>query len=181
MWQNIFPLDRPRSTVAGKSYRRPEDWYAVTVEDFNKHKGRAMLVGEYGDSADSAVMGLFPNHAWQAWRFHKAPNGFWKKAENCLRYLQWLANELGYHRPEDWYGIRTEDFNSHFGSECLRFYRRSPALAAMALFPDYAWEEWRFTARAHGFLARAGESAALHAVAGEAVGVSRGGGLAPRA
>jgi hypothetical protein len=52
------------------------------------------------------VAALLPNHRWQEWRFHRAPNGFWLMAENRLRYLRWLAGELGYHRPEDWYAIR---------------------------------------------------------------------------
>jgi len=132
-------------------YRRPDDWYAATVDDFNKHKGRAMLTGYYGDSPSSAVIALFPSHRWQKWRFHRAPLGFWQKAKNRHRYLRWLAEEIGRPRPEDWYAVRIEDFVSHFGRECVKFYSNSPASAAMDLFPDHAWEEWRFQRVPTGF------------------------------
>jgi hypothetical protein len=132
-------------------FRRADDWYAVTLKDFQDHKGGAFLVTCHSCCISAAVMDYLPEHDWKEWLFHKTPSGFWLLRKNRHRYMRWLGELLGYHRPEDWYAVQREDFTANSGGECLKHYHGSPALAVMDLFPKHNWQEWRFRRVPSGF------------------------------
>jgi hypothetical protein len=67
-------------------YRRPEDWYAISTADFQKHKGGAFLL-EYDSSAVSAVMANLPKYGWKEWLFKQMPIHFWNDLSNRKRWL----------------------------------------------------------------------------------------------
>jgi hypothetical protein len=132
-------------------FRYMEDWYKLTHEDIKHNSGAGLAVTYWRASAIEGVQECFPEYDWQEWRFARAPQGFWKVCENRHRYMRWLRQRLGCRQPEDWYAVRQEDFVANFGRECIKHYRMSPALAAMDLFPGYAWQEWKFQKTPSGF------------------------------
>ncbi|MGA2068396.1 MAG: hypothetical protein ABSG86_25710 [Thermoguttaceae bacterium] len=136
-------------------FRHSEDWYRVTLRDFQTHKGGGLLAVAYYSTLSAAVMDFLPNHDWKEWLFTCAPQGFWRSRENRCRYMRWLGKRLGYRGPEDWYAVNREDFVHSGGGECLKHYHGSPALAAMDLFPDFVWQEWKFQRTPVGFWHRA--------------------------
>lgn len=89
--------------------RQPDDWYAVTVNDFKAHRGRQFLK-LYRNSPLAAVKHLYPDHDWQEWRFARVPFGYWRKAKNRRRYIQWLGEQLGIKKQADWRQVRRSDF-----------------------------------------------------------------------
>jgi len=132
-------------------FRWIEDYYKLTHEDLKHNYGAGLAVTYWRASAVEGVKECFPEYVWEAWRFERAPMRFWKARENRLRYMRWLAERLGYRKPEDWYASVREDFTRNFGGECVKFYRGSPALAAMDLYPNFPWEEWKFLRVPRGF------------------------------
>ena len=45
---------------------------------------------------------------------------------------------------QDWYKTKQSDFYSHHGKTLLSLYSYSPRLAISSIFPNHAWEMWRF-------------------------------------
>jgi hypothetical protein len=131
-------------------FRRPEDWYRVTIQDFLDHCGGSFL-GFYKNALSSAVKAYLPDYDWKEWMFYPTPGGFWDVRENRLRYMRWLGEKLGCSGPEDWYGVLQGDFEANYGNGCMKRYGCCPTTAVMDLFPDYPWLEWRFARVPAGF------------------------------
>lgn len=121
----------------------PDDWYAVTNEDFARHKGAAFLIF-YRSTVSAAVMAHLPNHLWKPWLFNSTPKGFWRDADNCRQYMKWLGQRLGFKRPHDWYRVTLDDFDAHDGRQFLRHYNDSPVAAVKDFLPRHEWHEWKF-------------------------------------
>ncbi len=125
-------------------FRRPEDWYGVATADFQKHKGGAFLL-QYDSSAVAAVMAYLPDYHWKEWLFNRTPVHFWKVRRNRKRYMGWLADQLGYRTPQDWYPVTQDDFNANAGNQFLKLYNGSPFQAVKGYLPSYPWKEWLFS------------------------------------
>jgi hypothetical protein len=48
---------------------------------------------------------LYPEHAWEMWRFDKVPNKFWDKQPNQRKYLEWMMRELQLRGMDSWYFV----------------------------------------------------------------------------
>jgi len=99
-------------------YKRWEDWYAVTENDFRRNYGYECFK-RYGGSVIAAVKDLYPTRAWCEWRFVRVPAGFWHYQENRKRYVRWLGEQLGVRRLEDWYQVRVKDIHNNSGGAVL--------------------------------------------------------------
>ena len=99
-------------------YRAPEDWYAAKREDFCHNNGGHCLT-HYRFSLALAAMDLFPDFAWQEWKFQRVPPGFWQKAKNRRRYVEWLGQRLGIQQLEDWQQVRRSKFCENYGGSLL--------------------------------------------------------------
>jgi hypothetical protein len=130
-------------------YRRPEDWYAVSIEDFLDHQGGSFL-GCKG-TLTNAIKSYLPKYEWKEWLFTKVPERFWSIRRNRLRYMKWLGTQLGYRYPADWYRVTGKDFRRNYGGECLKYYHGSVIAAVKELFPRNAWYEWMFSRVSTGF------------------------------
>src|SRR5712691_7687498 len=86
-------------------FTQPEDWYRVTVRDFHRHRGGGLLAGKSQNSPSAVLQDVFPHYDWKEWLFGSAPQRFWQDPVNRHRYLDWLGQQLGFRRPEDWYHL----------------------------------------------------------------------------
>ncbi len=129
---------------------RPDQWYAVTHQDFKRHKGSGLLA-YHGSTVSEAIKESYPDYPWCEWLFVKTPKGFWMHRANRVRYMNWLGARLGFSRMEDWYRVRRDDFLAHRGGHLLRFYGGSPARAVKDCFPQHEWHEWLFGRVPTGF------------------------------
>ncbi len=125
-------------------YRRPEDWYAISTADFQKHKGGAFLL-QSNSSATAAVMAYLPDYGWKEWLFMHMPKEFWNDRRNRKRYMGWLAEQLGIRAPEGWYAVTRDDFKANAGIQFLKLYNGSPIQAVKEYIPIYPWKEWLFS------------------------------------
>lgn len=120
-------------------YRCMADWYELSKDDFLENRCSGLLKYYHG-SVSQTVIDLIPERDWYEWKFRRVPPGFWEVAENRHRYLRWLGQELGFHRPEDWYRIQHVDFINHCGAG---FIQSSTLFTIMREFlPQLDWDRF---------------------------------------
>ena len=130
-------------------YGCPEDWYAVSIEDFLDHQGGAFL-GCKG-TLTNAVISYLPEYDWKEWLFTRTPQRFWSIRRNRIRYMKWLGARLGYQRAADWYRVTDKDFKGNYGGECLKYHHSSVIATVRDVFPRRIWHEWMFARVPIGF------------------------------
>ena len=147
--------------------RKMQDIYGLTHEDVKRNHGGGLANLYWRASLVVGIKECFPQYDWKEWLFVMAPVKFWKDKRNHRRYMQWLGEQLGVRRIEDWYHATTEDFRRHAGGSFLFCYRSSVSLAVKACMPHHDWKEWLFEAHAHRILELAGKSTPLYAMVGK--------------
>jgi hypothetical protein len=131
-------------------FRRYADWYQVTSEHFLSHYGRGILV-KFHNSHIALLKALLPRYDWKEWLFVNVPLRFWQDPANRRRYLDWLGQQLGFTKPEDWYRIRANHIVENHGTTLFH----QPDTTILSILkeyrPDYDWLEWRFVTVPDGF------------------------------
>ena len=123
-------------------YKEMDDWYQLSQRELAKHGGGA-LHNRFSGSPLRMLKHIFPEHDWLEFRFSMAPKGYWDSHKNLVRYMDWLGAVLGFMEMDDWYEVRTEDFNTNYGAGAPF----SPSNAVMTAYPEHGWEEERFIHR----------------------------------
>jgi very-short-patch-repair endonuclease len=125
-------------------YIKEEDWYNITYNIIEKHKGGGLL-SKYNQSPIHFLKFIFPNYEWLEWKFGMASLGTWQDINNHIKYAEWLGKELGYIKEEDWYNISQNHFNLNNGGGLIAgYYNSSPIQFVKTIFPNYEWLEWKF-------------------------------------
>src|SRR5205823_3557128 len=96
-----------------------EDWYRLSQEQLIEHGG-AGLLKPFGDSLLPLLKDYRPEYSWLEWRFQQVPKGFWDERTNRRRYLDWLGQQLGFQRREDWAQLRGAHLRAHQGWGLLK-------------------------------------------------------------
>jgi len=78
------------------------------------------------------------------WLYGRVPSGFWREIGNQRLYLEWLGEQLGFTKPEDWYQLSYQDLEQRHGSRLLAKFNGSVAAMLRDYRPDYDWKEWLF-------------------------------------
>ncbi len=125
-------------------FRKPEDWYRITTDDFKHNRGGGLLMQHFGSSSIAAVKECFPDYDWKEWLFGMTPVRFWHDPRNHRRYMKWLGQRLGIRRPSDWYHVSTKNFQDNKGGSFLLCYDSMVSRAVMSHLPSYDWKEWLF-------------------------------------
>lgn len=137
-------------------FTRKTDWYGLTRRHFLNHYGGGLLATAYNHSPLAALRDYAPRYDWKPWLLVKTPQGFWADPNNRRRYMRWLAQQLGYKKPQDWYALRKHHFVAHRGEGMLSNYcRNSPIDAVKEFMPRTDWKEWLFHEVPQGFWRRA--------------------------
>ena len=145
-WRSPANRRRYMEWLAAKlDFKAPADWYRLTAETLLEHRGSWVFAN--GGTIAEAVRDFIPNFNWQEWLFATTRKGFWQLHDNQWEYIQWLGQQLGFHKPEDWYSITQERFHSHAGASLLKHHGLSAFKAVMALIPapEGGWVEWHFS------------------------------------
>ena len=132
-------------------FRKHDDWYHITTNDFKRNHGATVLSDHWGSSAIIAVKECFPDKVWHDWLFDTAPRRYWHDRRNHRRYMKWLGEKLGYRSAADWYQVTNQDFKDHKGGAFLNCYNNTVSAAVMAYKPRYDWKEWLFRVTPKGF------------------------------
>jgi hypothetical protein len=132
-------------------FRKPEDWYRITTDDFKHNYGAGLLQQHRSSSAIGAVKETFPRYDWKDWLFAITPRPYWKDPRNHRQYMKWLGQQLGIRHPSDWYRVTNQDFKDHKGGAFLINYDSTVSAAIMTYLPNYDWKEWMFDKTPKGF------------------------------
>ena len=96
-----------------KGYRldNPEDWYGgISTKDWELANVIYSSQIQKFKTLNNIIRACFPDYEFLEWKFKLLSKGFWKKKENQISYLNWLADIKNWHTPEDWYGITGDIF-----------------------------------------------------------------------
>lgn len=133
-------------------------WYAVETKNIAPHGCTNCVVAihiatflsapavpsfietQYSWSVPAALKAAFPEHEFLEWKFNKLPVNFWASRDNQLRYVEWLALQVGVKQLSDWYSVPSHVALASF----IEPHKRSLPLALQTLFPDHAWDDTRF-------------------------------------
>ena len=116
-----------------------DDWYKVTRDDFDSNSGSRLY--QIHEGYQNAIVELLHNEdGWKRWLFNKVPNKFWDKKGNKLDYMEWLSNQKGIDKLEDWYNYDRELLIRNFGSGLLDKYSSSLQNVLLDLYPDFDWD-----------------------------------------
>lgn len=122
-------------------YQKLDDWYSVQTADFKRFSGGG-LIDLYTPRELLAI--AYPNNNWMPWKFKQLAQNYWSVKENRDEYLLWLAEQLGYKKQEDWYGVTNSDFQRNFGGGILDFYKNDRIRVLQDVDPTFDWQFWRF-------------------------------------
>lgn len=132
--------------------QKPEDWYRVTRRQVRANGGSGLLMQMYQDSVARAVMDVFPEHAWQFWRFQKVPRGFWENLDHQREFMDFVAQELGIKTPwnsmlwEKWYDVSGKDLQSFGGARLINgLFKMSVGNLVAHAYPEHHWIKWKFS------------------------------------
>src|SRR4051812_22787243 len=75
------------------------------------------------------------------------PAGYWKSLSNQRQFFDELSHKLNLNGLECWYKITTDEIHSRGGGGLLNsVYGGSLQRALLAVYPEYDWNPWEFTA-----------------------------------
>jgi hypothetical protein len=127
-------------------------WYKVTVEQINQLGGLALIVNHYSGSLYALLAALYPDYKWLEWKFLVVPKGFWTDPGNRRRFMDWVADQEGIARPEDWYSVSSTSIKSRGGARLIsNHYGDSLVAAIKAIYPEHEWLDWKFENAPTGF------------------------------
>jgi len=133
-------------------YRKPEDWYRLKKNHFYEHSGGGLLERHYRGSPLAALQELKPTYDWKPWLFHFTPQGYWKVKKNRMKYMDWLGEQLGYQKAEDWYQLTKQQFyDNHGGGFLANYYNDSPLAALQDYKPRRRWKAWLLKSVPQGY------------------------------
>ena len=134
-----------------KDLKNIKDLYKLTYDMVDKNNGTTLLT-HYKWSIQKLIKDIYPEYDWKPWLFSCVPQNYWKDKANHKLFFNWLGEELGYTKPEDWYLIEARVIKKNNGGGLLGdYYNDSPVLFVKSMLPDYEWLEWKFNAVPHHY------------------------------
>jgi hypothetical protein len=131
-----FPLENSVSKL--------EDWYQVSLQQFETIAGESLLRSNYSSSLVQLLTTVYPEHKWHIWKFTSAPRNLWASIDVQRLFFESLKPALNVRTLEDWYSV-TGLAVTKLGGEFLRdHYGMSIEKALRAIYPEHTWESWRF-------------------------------------
>lgn len=124
----------------------PEDWYKINSQQIMQKDKGPTLYGKFKSTPILIMRFLYPEFDWKEWLILSgAPNNFWKKKENCLRYLLWLKDEIGFTQEEDWYKLTIRLLIDNNGSGLFDRYNNNLYNLISRIFDMRKWDKNNFT------------------------------------
>jgi hypothetical protein len=108
-------------------FRRLEDWYQLSKQPMTEYYGGGLLA-QFSDSPSAVLKDYRSDYEWKEWLFSRPPQGFWTQSDNRRRYLDWLGQQLGFQRPEDWSRLRYVEVTTHRGYGLLKHFQHRVSL-----------------------------------------------------
>lgn len=126
-----------------------EEWGRVTKDIVAKYGGASMLREHYNDSVFDALQSLFISETWMPWLVGALKRrDYWRVKGNRKKFLEWLARQLGFSQPEDWFNVTHEQIVSRGGYKLLERFDQDMSKILTDAFPRHA-SLWAQLSRFH--------------------------------
>ena len=139
-WQDEDRLKEYMAWLAKElNFKEKKDWFKVTAKDFQNNYGGS--VQAYYPSILDVLEVCYPDIEWLPWLFDVAPNGCWSKKSNHRKFLDFVAREKNFSKPEDWYSATRALFVKYKGASLLKEYETIFDCIS-ANYPEYDLRFW---------------------------------------
>ena len=89
-----------------------------------------------------------------AWLYGRVPNGYWDKRVHRSNYMDWLGQQCGFAKVDDWYQLGRKHFRQNHG---IGLFGNVYAFSVLNALNDYMpwvnWLTWKFACVPNGFWA----------------------------
>jgi hypothetical protein len=121
------------------------DWYQIKAQQVADLGGATLLQHHYGSSLSRALIAVYPSHEWMPWLFPQVGMWFWHDPLVTRQFFDWAGQQLGLTRLDDWYMVHAYKLEPLGGMGMLvSQYDGSIAKAVRAVYPEHAWDPFRF-------------------------------------
>ena len=136
------------ATKLGLKENDVEGWYKVSNRAMIDAGGYSLLQ-KYGQSMSKLLIAVFPDLHFDASKFKKVPQAYWKSLENQRGFMEDLGRRLGFKEGdmEAWHGVTLKILIDHGGKGILQRYNSSLPKLFQSVFPEYEWKLWKFPRR----------------------------------
>jgi hypothetical protein len=145
-WQNKENQRKLFNNIAEKlNIRTQEDWYSISRRQLTQYGGETLLRLYYNNSLYSALKSIYPMYSWSRLMCINVPHNFWTKKSNRREYFDWISQQLGIEKQEDWYNYSGTYIRSLFKAGPLNGdYSTSLTKSLQETYPEFTWFEWKF-------------------------------------
>src|SRR4051812_35148548 len=74
-------------------------------------------------------------------------NRSWTNVQNRREFFDWLGEQLGHKKMDDWYRVTQADIHKFGGKSVLKYYNSSPSKALISLYPEHQWQLGQFKSK----------------------------------
>lgn len=121
------------------------DWYHVTDAQVAENGGSQLLLQYYDNSLGQFLGVMYPNHAWEQWKFSAVPANYWENVETQKKFVEWLSQELKIEQLDSWYDVSVETVAEKGGAMLLEQQHHNSLFRLLrTVYPDHNWLSWKF-------------------------------------
>eukprot|EP01126_Amoeba_proteus_P018019 TRINITY_DN1895_c0_g2_i4.p1 TRINITY_DN1895_c0_g2~~TRINITY_DN1895_c0_g2_i4.p1 ORF type:complete len:406 (-),score=71.79 TRINITY_DN1895_c0_g2_i4:1126-2343(-) len=128
-----------------------DDWYTIKQKDIYKKYRLGGMLSHHRGSLVVALLSLFPEKAWDLFKFPRLPKDFWSSVENQRSYMESLRNSLGMNDLTDWYTEPRVNTQLPRLRPLLARHNYSLVKALSAIYPEQKWHLHRFKVVPRGY------------------------------
>jgi len=131
--------------------KQPVDWYEKRLSAIYTAVGRERH-SELKLDAITYLQLTYPSFEFKPWLFKMKPMGYWKKKENRVAYVLWVAKKLNIETIDGWYQVNRSHFAQLQGAGLLQTHT-IPELVEEA-YPNQGFNPWLMDAIPNGIAKR---------------------------
>jgi hypothetical protein len=119
--------------------------YELTAAHCIVNRGK-QLMSAFENSMPKLLKSAYPEFTWDEWHFKELQPLYWKDLHNQRAYLDWIAEQLGMERVEDWYHCSAQHVNAVGRHKIVQdLYGNSLVKALTTVYPEFTWHVWKFS------------------------------------
>lgn len=117
-----------------------KDWYSVALNQISPI-GKKFMYKKYQNSLFAALEAIYPQFVWYSHLFTQAKhnNNYINVAPQQRKVMDWIAEELGIQKQEDWYSFTGEDIKALKTNILENNFYSSLCAALKSIYHEFDW------------------------------------------
>lgn len=128
-----------------------QDWYSIAVKQVNnsfrenERRKRLKIKSMY-----HALQTVYPEYEWTPHLFSQVPHHYWKEKSSQRKFMDWISEQLGIVKQDDWFSITVDNVRKLGGMSVLNpYYNGSLYLTLKSVYPEFEWNPLLFSGVPH--------------------------------